>query len=279
MIERCENPKHVHYHRYGGRGIQVCKRWRTFENFLTDLGPRPQHHTLGRSDWSLQQAFSEPATKWNQKMTKPSKELMQKIGRSNVRRSKAHERRIANLLTKWSGEEFRRRRVEGRESNVIDRESTADVIPASKRIIFSIEAKCGDYGSIDGILANPHTNKWVSWWHQSCFDAILLSKALNTQIWPMMFFKPHPNFDWVAIAQEPFKLGILQPKTPNSQRPIWFNNMAFDMFHWLGPIEHNISRSKKNPVLESIKLHSCYIVRWQDLADNIDPKSIFIPSQ
>ena len=70
------------------------------------------------------------------------REKMRAVGKSNVRRGKTYERRVSNLLTEWSGEEFRRRRVEGRDSNVIDRESTADVIPASKKIIFSIEVKC-----------------------------------------------------------------------------------------------------------------------------------------
>lgn len=48
MRERCTNPKKSSFKDYGGRGINVCDRWSTFENFYADMGDRPRGMTLER---------------------------------------------------------------------------------------------------------------------------------------------------------------------------------------------------------------------------------------
>jgi len=42
MRGRCQNSKAKGFENWGGRGIKVCERWDNFENFLADMGPRPQ---------------------------------------------------------------------------------------------------------------------------------------------------------------------------------------------------------------------------------------------
>lgn len=55
MNVRCYDARHKAYHRYGGRGVQVCAEWRwdnpiAFANFLKNMGERPTGTTLDRTD-------------------------------------------------------------------------------------------------------------------------------------------------------------------------------------------------------------------------------------
>lgn len=50
MRVRCSDPTVISFSNYGGRGISVCARWHSFENFLTDMGVRPSESSLERND-------------------------------------------------------------------------------------------------------------------------------------------------------------------------------------------------------------------------------------
>ena len=41
MMARCYRETSAAYPQYGGRGIQVCKRWHSYINFFKDMGERP----------------------------------------------------------------------------------------------------------------------------------------------------------------------------------------------------------------------------------------------
>lgn len=50
MVSRCTVKTNHAYENYGGRGITVCERWRSFINFLSDMGQKPDGMTLDRID-------------------------------------------------------------------------------------------------------------------------------------------------------------------------------------------------------------------------------------
>ena len=51
LISRCTCANDHAWDRYGGRGIKVCTHWLKFENFISDVGPRPSlDHSLDRRD-------------------------------------------------------------------------------------------------------------------------------------------------------------------------------------------------------------------------------------
>lgn len=48
MKQRCDNPRCHQYSDYGGKGITYDPRWVSFENFLEDMGERPEGTSLNR---------------------------------------------------------------------------------------------------------------------------------------------------------------------------------------------------------------------------------------
>lgn len=51
MLNRCRNEKTIQYANYGGRGIEVCSRWHSYESFLRDMGECPPgDHSIDRID-------------------------------------------------------------------------------------------------------------------------------------------------------------------------------------------------------------------------------------
>ncbi len=85
MLTRCENPRCEAYPRYGGRGIEVCKRWQTFENFLADMGPRPSaDHSIDRieNDGNYEPGNCRWATDAEQNQNTRSNRLLTYAGRT-----------------------------------------------------------------------------------------------------------------------------------------------------------------------------------------------------
>lgn len=54
MNTRCHNPRSSGYYKYGARGITVSEAWRkSFEKFLSDMGPCPPEYSIERRNPNL----------------------------------------------------------------------------------------------------------------------------------------------------------------------------------------------------------------------------------
>jgi len=51
MLQRTGNPNSKAFKNYGARKISCCKRWKKFEQFFSDMGPKPSmKHSIDRID-------------------------------------------------------------------------------------------------------------------------------------------------------------------------------------------------------------------------------------
>lgn len=60
MWDRCTNPEHKNYEEY--EDLTICERWRDFENFLLDMGEKPQGLSLDRKDNN--KGYSKDNCRW-----------------------------------------------------------------------------------------------------------------------------------------------------------------------------------------------------------------------
>ncbi len=94
MVQRCTNSKNGAYKDYGGRGITICKRWHTFENFLADMGERPSRELSIERIENNKGYYSENC-KWGAK----------KIQQNNTRRNHYLVYRTQKMtISQWADE-------------------------------------------------------------------------------------------------------------------------------------------------------------------------------
>lgn len=113
MRSRCLNPNATGYANYGGRGITVCERWLTFENFLADMGERPPTPpgTHGRY-WSIDRlnvnGNYEPANcRWATRKEqgtnrRPARAYIRRLARPYIRNGKLITPHAASASTSVS---------------------------------------------------------------------------------------------------------------------------------------------------------------------------------
>lgn len=84
MKNRCTNKNTPAYDRYGGDGVTVCGRWlESFQNFLQDMGERPEGMTLNRIGGS--KLYSRETCEWATSVQQARDQKIRKENTTGVR--------------------------------------------------------------------------------------------------------------------------------------------------------------------------------------------------
>lgn len=98
MRKRCTNPNEANFKHYGGRGISVDPAWDSFEQFLSDMGPRPTpKHSIERVD--VNGDYTSSNCVWATQTTQTRNSRRQRNNTSGVRGVGFNKK-----LSKWTAQ-------------------------------------------------------------------------------------------------------------------------------------------------------------------------------
>ncbi|MDP6586007.1 MAG: hypothetical protein QF535_15255, partial [Anaerolineales bacterium] len=168
-------------------------------------------------------------------------------------------------LCEWTGVNgFRRTPQSGGfnksyKTKVGEREFASDIM-CEQPVKFTIEIKSEDGFSLDALMNSDtaHTCKFTSWWFQTNCDAI------NVKKFPLLWFKPVPNWDWVALSQE----GVKALAVPESVTRI-------DINAYKGPVTKTRNNEDGVKTEITIPLPNPVIFRWKDIKADVNGLLLF----
>jgi hypothetical protein len=114
MKSRCSDPNSHAYKDYGGRGIKVCKRWLEFENFLADMGERPEGLVLERRNNN--RSYCPSNCRWATIKDQNRNKRTSKLTRTKARQIFFAKGSYAEIgqrfgVSKWTARDIKKRRT------------------------------------------------------------------------------------------------------------------------------------------------------------------------
>ena len=181
------------------------------------------------------------------------------IGRRSKRKGKTYERRCAKILTEFTGINFRPTPASGgfNKQGVTIREELfcGDLICDSPNFRFCIEAKNREEFSFTALLKKPQTAAFTKWWWQCTDD------AQRVGLFPLLFFKPDNNADFVVMTKDQF-LDIC-PQVP-----------AFILDIYDGPMTIKVTKDRVKQEV-TVTLPTPVVMDWKQFVSHCDPGVMF----
>ena len=187
-----------------------------------------------------------------------------RLGRLSKQKGKRGERRVATLLTEFTGKNFRKVPGSGGFNKqgiiVAERCFSGDIICDDLNFIFSVESKNrpNDF-SIAQILAVPEKAPFTHWWYQT------ISDADQVRLFPMLFFKASQSStktvgsEHIAITSEAFEAMGCPDEMPR---------LTLDIYSQVSSLV-----VEGNSV--SVTLPMPIIVNWRIFIKHTDPTKMF----
>jgi hypothetical protein len=194
---------------------------------------------------------------------KPERKTSQGVRNSN--NGKNMENKCAKMWTAWTGVNFRRRKIEGHDTNTVSVDGTGDVICAdsSKSCKFTIESKNRKDFSFTTTPFSIKSPFW-SWFAQSACDARIKQYYTKLEYFPFLHFKPGSIGNFIALYKRDFE-------SLNPQKGLVGYEIHCDF------ADDIIRTAKLSDGPVDFKIQTCGILisTWDNFIDVVDPLSVF----
>lgn len=186
------------------------------------------------------------------------------VGRRSKNKGKYGERRVARLLSEFTGKNFRKVPASGgfvkQGSVVAEHIFTGDVICDDSDFLFSVESKNRprDF-SFAQIVAAPSKAPFTEWWYQTLTDADSVDRL------PMLFFKASASSNATVGAE---CVGLCKRGMDRVKYPDDAPKAVFDIYERQVEFKHNGEHIKTT-------LETCFVVNWRVFVRYVSPDTMF----
>jgi hypothetical protein len=198
------------------------------------------------------------------------------IGRSSKNKGKTGERRLAKLLTEFTGEGFRKIPGSGGYNKtggvtVAEHKFCGDVICDSANFAFCMEAKNrpSDF-NLAAITTSPESAQFTSWWYQ------VNAEAKHVNLLPLLYFKLGNSTnnvvknDYLAMTPTVANYLGMSNKVLHASLHVYYEPV------WVTINVKVKGKAKKEQARLFVKLPNPWLISWVIFSRHADKSKLFV---